>query len=97
MALPPPVAPASTTDSSTCAGSTPAIRGRARLLLGLVTGRLGRSPVYRQWVTTSLHVRSLDGPMRLARDGETFDGPIEIEVAKTGERIALYGVSRGSA
>jgi len=70
---------------------------RTRLLLGLVTGRLGRSPVYRQWVTTSLHVRSLDGPLRLARDGETFDGPIEIEVAKTGERIALYGVSRGSA
>lgn len=70
---------------------------RTRLVLGLLTGRLGRSPIYRQWVTTSMTVRSPDGPLRLARDGETFDGEAEIEVAKVGERIVLYGASRGSA
>jgi diacylglycerol kinase family enzyme len=70
---------------------------RTRLVAGLVSGRLGESPVYRQWVTTSLTVRSLDGPLRLARDGETFDGDEVIAVAKTGERVALYGVTRGSA
>ena len=64
--------------------------GRIRLVLGLVTGRLGRSPVYRQWASTSLVVRSTDGPLRLAADGETFDGGEEVEVVKTGERLVLY-------
>ncbi len=63
---------------------------RNRLVLGLITGRLGRSPVYRQWSATSLVVRSHDGPLRLAADGETFDGGHEVEVVKTGERIVLY-------
>lgn len=70
---------------------------RVRLVAGLLTGRLGRSPVYRQWAATSLHVRSPDGPLRLACDGETFDGSEELEVVKTGERVALYSyASRGS-
>ena len=63
---------------------------RARLVLGLLTGRLGRSPIYDQWATTSLHVRSADGPLRLAADGETFDGSSDVEVAKTGDRLVLY-------
>ncbi|MEO6318629.1 MAG: diacylglycerol kinase family protein [Acidimicrobiales bacterium] len=63
---------------------------RNRLVLGLITGRLGRSPVYQQWAATSLVVRSTDGPLRLAADGETFDGGQEVEVVKTGERIVLY-------
>lgn len=63
---------------------------RLRLLLGLVTGRLGRSPVYRQWAATTLCVKSTDGPLRLACDGETFDGGESIEVAKTGQRVTLF-------
>jgi diacylglycerol kinase family enzyme len=63
---------------------------RTRLVLGLVTGRLGRSPVYRQWAATSMVVRSTDGDLRLACDGETFDGGSEIEVVKRGERVVLY-------
>jgi undecaprenyl-diphosphatase len=63
---------------------------RLRLLLGLVTGRLGRSPVYRQWAATTLCVQSTDGPLRLACDGETFDGGHAIEVAKTGQRVTLF-------
>lgn len=66
---------------------------RTRLVLGLLTGRLGRSPIYDQWATTSLHVRSTDGPLRLAADGETFDGSDELEVAKRGERLVLYSRS----
>ncbi len=70
---------------------------RVRLVLGLATGRLGHSPVYRQWASTSLHVRSDDGSLRLAADGETFDGGSEVEVAKDGARVALYSyASRGS-
>lgn len=70
---------------------------RTRLVVGLLTGRLGRSPVYRQWAATSLQVRSTDGPLRLAADGETFDGGEVVEVVKTGERLALYSyASRGS-
>jgi undecaprenyl-diphosphatase len=63
---------------------------RTRLVLGLLTGRLGRSPVYRQWVTRSVTVRSVDGPLRLAADGETFDGDEEVTIAKSGHRLAVY-------
>lgn len=63
---------------------------RTRLILGLLTGRLGRSPVYEEWAATSLHIRSTDGPLRLACDGETFDGGADVEVRKVGERVTLY-------
>jgi undecaprenyl-diphosphatase len=63
---------------------------RTRLVLGLLTGRLGRSPVYKQWASTALVVRSLEGRMRLAADGETFDGGDCVEVVKDGRRLALY-------
>ena len=67
---------------------------RLRLVLGLLTGRLGRSPVYRQWAATSLAVASTDGPLRLAADGETFDGGRVVEVVKGGDRLALYSYAR---
>jgi undecaprenyl-diphosphatase len=63
---------------------------RTRLVLGLATGRLGRSPVYRQWAATSLVVTSKDGPLRLACDGETFDGGEVVEVVKSGARVTVY-------
>ena len=63
---------------------------RTRLVAAALTGRLHRSPVLRSWSATSLRVRSLDGPMRLARDGETFDGGVEFGVVKSGERLAIY-------
>jgi undecaprenyl-diphosphatase len=67
---------------------------RTRLVTGLITGRLGHSPVYRQWTATQLMVRSHDGPLRLACDGETFDGSADVEVVKTGRRIALYSAAQ---
>jgi undecaprenyl-diphosphatase len=63
---------------------------RARLVAAAVTGRLHRSPLLRTWTATNLRVRSLDGPMRLARDGETFDGDVEFDITKSGERLAIY-------
>jgi len=63
---------------------------RTRLLLAVATGRLGRCRVYEAWTAKSLHVRSLDGPLRLARDGETFDGSDEFEVEKEPQPLAVY-------
>ena len=71
-------------------GSTP--WARLRLVLALLTGRLGRSKVYKQIVVKELRIRSLDGkPLRLARDGETFESSSdEIVVRKLPRRLAVY-------
>src|SRR4029450_4022902 len=42
---------------------------RTRLGLGGLPGTLRRSQVFETWQATELHVRSTDGPLRLARDG----------------------------
>ena len=63
---------------------------RLRLLLAVLTGRLGRSRVYETWTTRRLEVRSHQGPLRLARDGETFDGPEEFVVCKSDEPLTVY-------
>jgi undecaprenyl-diphosphatase len=63
---------------------------RARLVLAVVTGRLGHSPVFDTWRTTNMHVTSAEGDLRLARDGETFDGTASFDIAKNGERLAVY-------
>ena len=63
---------------------------RTRLLVSVLTGRLGRSRVYEQRLTRELRVRSRQGPLRLARDGETFDGPEEFTVAKSTTPLLVY-------
>ena len=63
---------------------------RTRLAVAAVTGTLRRSRVFETWATTALHVRSADGPLRLARDGETFDGEAQFDIAKTGDRLAIF-------
>lgn len=65
---------------------------RTRLILAVLTGRLGRSQVYRQACVKRLALRSLEGPLRLARDGETFEGPEEIIIEKLPERLAVYAL-----
>jgi undecaprenyl-diphosphatase len=55
---------------------------RLRFLVDVLTGRLASCPVYEQRTATTLRVRSLEGPLRLAADGETFDGEAELVVAK---------------
>ncbi|MGI8632674.1 MAG: bifunctional phosphatase PAP2/diacylglycerol kinase family protein [Solirubrobacterales bacterium] len=63
---------------------------RLRLLLAVLTGRLGRSRVYESWTAKELRVRSHEGPLRLARDGETFDGPEEFIVCKRDRPLRVY-------
>ncbi|MEA2435196.1 MAG: hypothetical protein QOG54_2653 [Actinomycetota bacterium] len=63
---------------------------RTRLILAILTGRLGRSKVYVQTCVEKLELRSLEGSLRLARDGETFEGPEDIVVEKLEKRLAVY-------
>jgi diacylglycerol kinase family enzyme len=63
-----------------------------RLLAAILTGRLARTAAYEAYRTRALHVRCLDGPLRLARDGETFDGSAEFTVVK-GEPLVVYAPS----
>ena len=63
---------------------------RTRLVAAVLTGLLGRSKVYSQDVVEELHLRSTNGPLRLARDGETFEGSEEIVVEKLEKRLAVY-------
>ena len=63
---------------------------RTRLVLAVLTGRLGRSNVYRQARVERFTLRSLDGPLRMARDGETFEAAEEVVVEKLGRRLTVY-------
>ena len=63
---------------------------RVRLLLAVVTGRLARCRVYEQRYVKSMTVKSLAGRLRLARDGETFDGPEELTIAKADTPLVVY-------
>lgn len=70
-------------------GSAP--YARLRLVAAVLTGRLGRSKVYKQTVVKELRIRSLNGPLRLARDGETFEASSEeILVRKLPKRLAVF-------
>jgi undecaprenyl-diphosphatase len=67
---------------------------RTRLVFALLTGRLGRSAVYEQRQTACLEVRSCNGPMRLACDGETFDGSEQFRIEKADQRLVVYAPER---
>ena len=55
---------------------------RTRFALHVLTGRLATCPVYEERTATSLRIRSQEGPLRLAADGETFDAGTDLEVGK---------------
>ena len=63
---------------------------RVRLIASILTGRLGRSRIYEQRLATQMKIRSLNGPLRLARDGETFDGPEEFVVEKLSDPLPVF-------
>lgn len=63
---------------------------RLRLLLAVVTGRLARCRAYEAFTTRELRLRALDGPLRLARDGETFDGSGTFTIAKEERPLSIY-------
>jgi diacylglycerol kinase family enzyme len=55
---------------------------RTRLVVEVLAGRLRRCPVYREVRVGALDVVSTTGPLRLAVDGETFDGGARFAVTK---------------
>ncbi|HUR14872.1 MAG TPA: phosphatase PAP2 family protein [Mycobacteriales bacterium] len=63
---------------------------RARLLLAVLTGTLGRCRVYEQRTAQSVRIRSLEGPLKVARDGEVEEGPEELVVRKAAQRLRVY-------
>ena len=63
---------------------------RLRLLLAVLTGTLGRCRVYEQRTAATVRVRSQQGPLRLARDGEVFEGPAEFVVEKASTRLKVF-------
>jgi len=67
---------------------------RTRLVASVLTGRLGRSRIYEQRLAERLEVRSLNGPLRLARDGETFDGPERFVIDKSDEPLRVFAPSK---
>ena len=61
---------------------------RTRLVLAVLTGRLGRSRVYSEQVVRRLEVTSGAG-LRLARDGEVQEGPERLVLQAT-DTLAVY-------
>jgi diacylglycerol kinase family enzyme/membrane-associated phospholipid phosphatase len=64
---------------------------RLRLLGAMLAGRAAGSPVLRAWTTDRLEVRSREGPMRTARDGEVSAAEHDaFAVAKARAAVVLY-------
>jgi undecaprenyl-diphosphatase len=70
---------------------------RTRLVLAVLSGRLGRCRAYEQRAVRSIRVRSRRGPLRLAADGETFDGPDVIDVDKAARRLVVVTPAESGA
>lgn len=62
---------------------------RTRLVLAVLTGTLARTRVYEQRLVDNFDVESFDGRVRLATDGETFEGSSRFTVAKASRRLRL--------
>jgi diacylglycerol kinase family enzyme len=64
---------------------------RLRLLVAIFAGRAPRSHALRCWSAEELHVRSLGGPLRTARDGEVAAEETEaFTVRKRPAAVTLY-------
>lgn len=62
---------------------------RSRFAFDVLCGRLSRCPVYDERQVSEIKIRSTDGPLRLAADGETFDGPAELVVTKRRQALRV--------
>lgn len=63
---------------------------RLRALLVAGPERLRRSSAFEAWTCRTLEVRSLEGPLRLAHDGETFDGPERFMITKETDPLEVF-------
>jgi undecaprenyl-diphosphatase len=63
---------------------------RLRLVLAVLTGRLGESRVYEQRIVGTLPVRSRQGGLRIARDGEVSEGPGHLTLRAAAKKLVVY-------
>jgi len=64
--------------------------GRVRLVLSVLTGRLGRSTVYEQRTAPELSLRVRDDALHIALDGEVLEVAPSVTVSKRkGELLVL--------
>lgn len=63
---------------------------RLRLMTAGIFGRAHRARGFEQKTASRIEVNSPDGPLRLARDGETFDGGRTFEVSKASKVLRVY-------
>ncbi len=67
---------------------------RTRLLLSVMSGRLARCRLYEQRYVRRVEVRRIGGSLRLARDGETFDGSDDFVICKSDEPLVVFAPSK---
>jgi undecaprenyl-diphosphatase len=63
---------------------------RLRLVAAVLTGRLGESRVYEQRLVGSLPVRTRQGALRIARDGEVGEGPGHMTLRAAERKLVVY-------
>lgn len=63
---------------------------RLRLMAAGIIGRAERARGFEQKTASRIQVGSANGPLRLARDGETFDGGRTFEVSKVSKALRVY-------
>ena len=63
---------------------------RLRLIAAVLTGQLTRTNTYTREMLPSIEIKSHDGPLRLARDGETFDGHTAFTIEKSAVPLTTY-------
>lgn len=63
---------------------------RTRLVLALLSGRLGRSSVHEQRIVATLPVRSRQGGLRVARDGEVSVGTGRVLLRAAAQPLVVY-------
>ena len=63
---------------------------RLRLVAAVLTGRLGKSRVYEQRLVGTLPVRSRQGGLRIARDGEVSEGPGHLTLRAAAHKLVVY-------
>ena len=63
---------------------------RLRLVAAVLTGRLGKSRVYEQRLVGTLPVRTRQGGLRIARDGEVGEGPGHLTLRAAERKLVVY-------
>jgi undecaprenyl-diphosphatase len=63
---------------------------RLRIALSVLAGRLSRCRSYQRWEAPSLEVGVTSDRLRLARDGNTFDGSPSFRIEKLPQRLTVY-------